>query len=201
MSKICSQYDKIAQAYDQTRTKDLMEEPYLAMVAGYLPKNGQVLDLGCGSAEPIAQYFIDRGYSVTGVDGSEVMLKLCRQRYPQSEWLFGDMRQLNLQRRFDAVIAWDSFFHLSQDDQRSMFPIFAAHLVDGGVLLFTSGTEDGEITNPMHGQDIYHASLSTQEYQQRLADNGFSVALHKINDPACGHHTIWLAQAGPEPAE
>lgn len=195
MINICSQYDEIAQVYDQTRTKDLMEEPYLALVAEQLPDDGHVLDMGCGSAEPIAQYFIERGYSVTGVDGSEAMLKLCRQRYPQSEWLLCDMRKLNLERRFNAVIAWDSFFHLSQDDQRLMFPIFAAHLAVGGVLLFTSGTEAGEITNPMHGQDIYHASLSTQEYQQRLADNGFSVVLHNVNDPECGHHTIWVAKA------
>jgi hypothetical protein len=33
------------------------------------------------------------------------------------------MRSLTLGRRFGGILAWDSFFHLRQDDQRRMFPI------------------------------------------------------------------------------
>ena len=41
--------------------------------------------------------------------------------------LHADMRRLALGRRFAGLIAWDSFFHLRPQDQRAMFPIFAAH--------------------------------------------------------------------------
>jgi hypothetical protein len=34
---------------------------------------------------------------------------------------------LSLQRSFDGILAWDSFFHLNHDDQRRMFPVFRAH--------------------------------------------------------------------------
>src|ERR1700752_842606 len=36
-----------------------------------------------------------------------------------------DMRLLRLLRRFDGVLAWDSFFHLRPDDQPQMFNVFA----------------------------------------------------------------------------
>jgi hypothetical protein len=52
---------------------------------------------------------------------------LCQTRMPEQEWIVADMRSLTLGWQFDGVLAWDSFFHLTHDDQRGMFPIFAAH--------------------------------------------------------------------------
>jgi hypothetical protein len=64
-----------------------------------------------------------------------MMISFCRDRLPDQEWIVGDMRQLALGRRFDGILAWDSFFHLNHDDQRRMFPIFADHAVLGAVLM------------------------------------------------------------------
>jgi hypothetical protein len=44
------------------------------------------------------------------------------------------------------------------------------------------------------GEPLYHASLSAAEYQALLAVEGFKVVSHVVEDPACGMHTIWLAQ-------
>jgi hypothetical protein len=54
------------------------------------------------------------------------------------------MRGLVLPLRFNAIVAWDSFFHLTRDEQRAMFPVFQKHIARGGLLLFTSGPRDGE---------------------------------------------------------
>jgi hypothetical protein len=40
---------------------------------------------------------------------------------PDHEWIVADMRTLSLARRFDGILAWDSYFHLSYDDQKQMF--------------------------------------------------------------------------------
>jgi len=45
------------------------------------------------------------------------------------------------------------------------------------------------------GEPLYHASLSPDEYRQRLADNGFAVIEVMFEDPACGGHSVWLCQA------
>ena len=115
-------------------------------------------------------------------------------------WLAADMRALALGRRFNAVLAWDSFFHLSMDDQRAMFPVFGAHLADGGLLLFTTGPGEGNTSGSMEGLEFPYSSLAPEEYRRLLAGQGLEVLLHKAEDPACGGHTVWLARrkAGKE---
>ncbi len=63
---------------------------------------------------------------------------------PDQEWMVGGMRSLALGRTFDGVLAWDSFFHLTHDDQLRMSPIFAAHCAPGGNLMFNAGFSQGE---------------------------------------------------------
>jgi cyclopropane fatty-acyl-phospholipid synthase-like methyltransferase len=172
-----------------------MERPYLDVVSSHLQRGGSVLDLGCGNGVPIARYFIEDGYAVTGVDAAPAMIAHGQQRFPQAEWIVGDMRGLVLDRRFDAIIAWDSFFHLDQDEQRAMFPVFQRHIAPGGVLLFTSGPHAATAIGSMYGEDLFHASLAPEEYRALLAAAGFNVLQFVPEDPKCGGHTIWLAQA------
>lgn len=186
-------YEALAREFDRDRNKSLMERFYLDRVLSHLADGASVLDLGCGSAEPVAKFFIDNGCRVTGVDAAAAMLAICRERYPTHTWIENDMRTLDLRRRFDAVIAWDSFFHLPANDQRAMFPVFAQHAAAGAPLLFTSGPQAGVAMGAIHGHALYHASLDSAEYETLLAANGFKVLLHRIEDPDCGKHTVWLA--------
>lgn len=190
---VCGKYEKIADWFDAGRGRQLMEREYLDAMLARLPAGGGILDLGCGAGEPLAGFFIRKGFSVTGVDGSPKMIELCRARFPGMTWLVGDMRGLALGRRFDAVLAWDSFFHLSREEQRAMFPVFGAHLKPGGLLLFTSGPADGIASGEMQGEEFHYSSLAPEEYRALLAGQGLSVILHKSEDPACGGHTVWLA--------
>jgi trans-aconitate methyltransferase len=82
---------------------------------------------------------VARGRRVTGVDSSTTLISLCRNRFPEQEWIVADMRSLSLGRRFNGVLAWDGFFHLTPDDQRGMFSVFAAHAAKGTVLMFNTG--------------------------------------------------------------
>lgn len=176
-----------------------MELPYLDRVASMKAAPGRVLDVGCGSGEPIARYFVDKGYEVTGIDFVEAMLDLCRARFPGMRWHAMDMRHLELHERYDIVIAWDSFFHLSPDDQRAMFPRFSRHTANGGVLMFTSGTTEGEaVGGDLFGDRLYHGSLHTAEYASLLDQHGYDVVVHRIEDPDCGGHTVWIARRRPE---
>jgi cyclopropane fatty-acyl-phospholipid synthase-like methyltransferase len=104
-----------------------------------LPAGATVLDLGCGSGSPVAKHMAEHGLHVSGVDSSPTLISLCRERLPDQEWLVGDMRLLQLRRRFDGILAWDSFFYLTPDDQRSMFDVFARHAASSAVLMFNSG--------------------------------------------------------------
>jgi SAM-dependent methyltransferase len=190
---IIALYERHALDFDRDRGRVLREKAWLDRFISGVAPSGTLLDLGCGTGEPIARYLIDAGLHVVGVDSSPSMIDLCRARFPRSEWLVGDMRELALARRFDAILAWDSFFHLHMDDQRAMFARFAAHAGPGAPLMFTSGTSHGEVIGSYYGEPLYHASLEPEEYGQLLASNGFSVLCHVVEDPECGGHTVWLA--------
>lgn len=193
--RIIELYDRHAAAWDADRGRSLVERRWLDLFLGRVPHGGTVLDVGCGSGEPIAAYLAARGFAVTGVDASPALVALCRARLPGSEWIVGDMRALALRRRFHGVLAWDSFFHLARDDQRAMFRRFAAHALPGAPLMFTSGASEGESIGEYRGEPLYHASLGAAEYRRLLAANGFEVLAHQVNDPECGGHTVWLAVA------
>lgn len=186
-------YERHARAFDADRGRGLFEKGWLDRFLGAVPPGGTILDVGCGMGEPIARYLLEKGFAVVGIDSSTTMIGLCRERFPKAQWIVADMRGLDLGRRFDGVIAWDSFFHLDRDSQRRMFPRFAAHTALPGALLFTSGPEEGEAIGSYAGEPLFHASLSPREYRSLLADNGFAVLAHAAEDPACGGHTVWLA--------
>jgi SAM-dependent methyltransferase len=196
MTEVYALYDRIAKDFDRDRSRSLMEAAYLREVLSRLDRGACILDLGCGSAEPIARFFIDNGCQLTGVDAAPAMIALCRARFPAASWLVQDMRTLALDQRFDAILAWDSFFHLSADDQRRMFPIFEAHIAPRGLLLFTSGPCAGVAIGDLYGHALFHASLDAEEYEQLLTRHGFDVLLHRVEDPDCGRHTVWLVQHG-----
>src|SRR5262252_8974689 len=97
-------YGRHAQRFDRVRTGSTTERPNLDRLAALSPPPAKVLDVGCGSGEPIARYFVERGYQVTGVDQVSEMLDLCRSRFPAMDWLQTDMRRMDLGQRFEIVI-------------------------------------------------------------------------------------------------
>ena len=98
-------YERHVRDFDRDRGRTLQEREWLDRFLTYVQPGGVVLDLGCGMGEPIARYVIEHGFRVVGADTSPTMIELCRQRFPDSEWLVADMRTLELDRRFDGVLA------------------------------------------------------------------------------------------------
>lgn len=187
-------YQRHGAAWAKLRSDHLMEATWLDRFCNLLPAGAPVLDIGCGSGLPIARELIRRGFDVTGVDGTPIMLALLRHNLPGISAHLVDMRQLALGRSFAGLLAWDSFFHLSPDDQRAMFPRFQAHAAPGAALMFTSGNAEGSAIGQLEGEPLYHGSLDPEEYRSLLNAAGFEVVAHEIEDPSCGNHTIWLAQ-------
>lgn len=193
-SAIIPLYTRHAATWDRSRGRyPTLELPWLRELSRRLPPGGSVLDLGCGSGFPIANYFAERHYDVTGIDASAPLIDICRSRMPDQTWIVGDFRKLALQETFNGIIAWHSFFHLKPEDQRAMFPVFAAHAAPGATLLFTSGPSACVEIGEWQGEKLYHASLDAKEYRALLNQNGFDVIEHVANDPKCGNATIWLA--------
>lgn len=195
--QIIDLYDRNASTWDRLRGNRLTERKWIERFRSLLQPSATVLDLGCGSGQPVARYLIESGLAIVGVDSSEHMIALCTERFPNQQWLEADMRTLGLDQTFAGILAWNSFFHLKPDDQRRMFTIFQQHASPGALLMFTSGTALGEALGEFQGETLYHASLDPQEYTAQLHDHGFEVLDHIVEDPDCGGLTVWMARRLP----
>ncbi len=186
-------YDKHAEAWGRHWPRVFSEKPWLDRFIAAIPAQSSILDVGCGTGDPIAAYMIASGFFVTGVDGSPAMIEIARSRFPDTDWIKMDMRELALKVKFQGIVGWDSFFHLDPDEQRSTLQLFCQHLYPGGALLLTIGHEAGEVLGTVEGDRVYHASLDPVEYRQILYSAGFKNIEITLQDEDCDSHTVLLA--------
>lgn len=94
--KVYQSYDKMFNWYDEHRSRELFEKPYLDLAISYLKPKAKILDLGCGMGEPIGKYFIDQGFDLIGIDGSAELINLAKSRFPNAKFMTHDMRTIDL---------------------------------------------------------------------------------------------------------
>jgi len=97
----------------------------------------KILDLGCGSGRHLLA-FAKRGYSVVGVDASEVLLREAKTQLEgqnlSARLVRGDLFELGSLGEFDLVISMFTSFGYSDDDQvnASVFNTVRENLRQGG---------------------------------------------------------------------
>lgn len=100
-----------------------------------------ILDLGCGTgnhALPLAQ----RGYSVTGVDISESMLRQAHKKSSLNdgkvEFIRGDIRHVRLKKKYDSAIMMFAVlgYQLNNSDVLKTLQTVRQHLSSGGLFIF-----------------------------------------------------------------
>ncbi len=187
-------YDRNATAWDKARDRSLREKDWLTRWLCGLPTPSALLDLGCGSGQPLGGYLSDLGHEVTGVDSSAAMIQRAQSNVPNARFQVTDMRHLALSHSFDAILSWDAFFHLSPEEQRATLPVILKHLKPGGHLLLTVGDDEGEVTGTVAGEPVYHGSLSPTEYLDTLQAAGFAEIIYTANDPTVLGRYVLLAR-------
>ena len=87
----------------------------------------------CAAAPGSAKALAARDYKVTGVDGSEQMLRLARQNAPKASFHCADARSFDLSTNFALVLStYDSLNHLlTLEDLASVFRNVFRHLQSG----------------------------------------------------------------------
>lgn len=129
------------------RDKDYATEANFVnqLLQSYAPGTESIIELGCGTGAHAA-LLAQAGYEVYGVDLSADMLEQAQTRsltLPpalacQLNFSQGDIRNVRLERKFDAAI---SLFHVfsyqtSNDDLQAAFATAKYHLKPGGVFIF-----------------------------------------------------------------
>ena len=98
------------------------------------PGRHTLLELGVGGGHLLSH--LTSVFEATAVDLSEEMLTLSAQLNPSVEHHIGDMRSVQLPRKFDVVLAHDAIdYMLTEDDLRAVFQTAKAHLEPGSVFV------------------------------------------------------------------
>ncbi|MBX3628546.1 MAG: class I SAM-dependent methyltransferase [Nitrosomonas sp.] len=182
-------YDAIAVQWEQVRVRmSDAEQRILELLCGDLRFGCTVLDLGCGTGRPIAEYLVSQGFSVTGVDQSVQMLGFARQRLPTQEWILANLDTFVPGQSFSAVIAWDSLFHVSRVLYGSIFRNVKMALQPGGRFALTvGGSEHPPFTDTMFDREFFYDSHSPEVALQLLRDTGFELVHSEfLNLPTSG---------------
>lgn len=184
-------YDHIAGPFHAIRKQLLPRERlYLSMLLAPLAEGSTVLDLGCGTGTPIAREIVSHGHHVVGVDGSEAMLSIARQELPGQRWIHDLIEQVEFDETFDAVVCWDSLFHLPRWRHLSIIRKLHLWLVPGGRLMVSTGglaDDDGDgFVDTMFGHEFFYGSLSPERMVAMLEESGFEILLAEMCDQPDG---------------
>ena len=143
MDKTIEYYDSNADGYyDSTVNLDMSAQ--YSMFEKRLYADAHILDLGCGSGRD-AKYFLDQGYEVAAIDGSE---KLCKKASALTGIEVRNIlfRDLDYIEEFDGVWACASLVHVNSEELPEILKKISASLKDDGILYasFKMGDFSGE---------------------------------------------------------
>jgi SAM-dependent methyltransferase len=110
----------------------------------YIPKNGNVLDLGCGSGRD-SLFFKTLGYNVTAVDGSAEMCVQAEKNIGQPV-INMTFDKLDYDAEFDGIWACASLLHVPSSDIKDVTVKIEKALKKGGYFYFSVkyGDYEGE---------------------------------------------------------
>ena len=120
------------------------------MFAESLPSEcRKILDLGCGSGRD-SMYFIEEGFDVTAVDGSEALCELAKIEIGQEVQNIR-FEELEFDNVFDGVCACASLLHVSKNDIEDVLNKLYDSLKKNGILYasFKYGESDEIITQKL----------------------------------------------------
>jgi len=135
ISENTSAYDEIASLFSSTREyiwKDIKP------LKRFATKGDRILDIGCGNGR-LYQLFEDLSTSFTGIDISENLITIAKEKYPDARFEVSDMRALPFDdARFDIAYSIAAVHHLPPEGQQEVLTEVARVLAPGGLFVMTN---------------------------------------------------------------
>ena len=141
-----------------------------------LPAGARVLDIGCGTGSPIDTYLCEKGFSVFGIDISEKMIaEAVKHNLPNARFVVKDFMDFQSNKLFDAVIAFDSIWHIEEERQSEIYEAVSRLLRPGGYFLFTHGREQGTVHGTMFSHEFVYSALDGEQVRRLLSEQDLEI--------------------------
>lgn len=156
-------YDLICDEWHKFRSATVINK-CIVEFADRLSPNGNVLDIGCGTGYPVANYMALRNFNVTGIDISRKMIDKAKTlRLKNAVFIKRDILDFTTDTLYDGVIAFDSIWHIEKNRQPEAYRKIAALMKSGAYFIFTAGNRNDETTGAMFNQKFYYGALGVDE--------------------------------------
>jgi len=195
-------YDQMAESYMDSRSlfdnTDQLEE-----LAKLIPPKSTVLDLGCGTGLPVAKFFAERNYNVTGLDLADKMIRLARKNVSKAVFYRENIINADLSAAsFDLIVSFYCLFHLTKTQQKEIFHKIMQWLKTGGYAYFTlatkeyTGQEDFEGVIHFENNILPYSHYSLAEYTKIFQAIGATlVRMEKLT--IGGETMLWVLLKKP----
>ncbi len=187
-------YDAITHVWQEPRMQSVGMSQ-LERALGFATARRYALDIGCGCNGRFIDRLLADGFHVDGVDISEKMVALARQRHPDVTFHRADICEWDLPRKYDLILAWDSIWHVPLEAHVSVLQKICEGLTPNGVCLFTMGGLDApeEKTDACMGPPMYYSTPGIPKTLDLLARCG-CVCRHLEYDQYPEPHLCVIAQ-------
>jgi SAM-dependent methyltransferase len=172
-------YNKIAPQWSTARSSFCgREREYLDGLLAKTASGDAVLDLGCGTGRPMAEYVVSRGLHVIGVDQCKSLLELAQAHLPTEKWILDRMQDYEPEDAYAAAIIWDSLFHIPRAEHEPILRRVVRGLPIGGRLMLTvGGSAHPPFTDSMFGERFFYDSNTPAETERMLEALGCRIVL------------------------
>ena len=130
----------------------------------FIPDGGRILDLGCGAGRD-SKAFLDAGYNVDAVDGSEALCKIAESYIGKSVTCtrFQDFEPHGM---YDGIWACASLLHLNLDEITKLLKMLSEHLNPRGYMYLSF--KYGEFAGFKNGR--FFQNMTEGKFRQLLQE-------------------------------
>lgn len=156
------------------------------LVLHRIPEKAAILDL-CSGTGQLAGVLSERGYTVTGLDGSEEMLVFARENAPGVAFIHADACHFSLPEKYDLVTSFfDSLNHvITAGELEQVFRNVHSCLNDGGLFVFDMNLEPCYLQK-WHGfygiVEDDHVCIFPQSYDEETRIARFDATIFRLDE-------------------
>jgi len=130
-------WQTMAETFSRTRRENWNE---LKFLTEYIKDGQKILDLGCGNGR-LYQLFQDKNIEYIGVDNSEGLIKISKERFNKPEFIVADALNLEThfsENEFDIIVSIAFLHHIPSEELRlKILKDCFSLLKPNGFLIFT----------------------------------------------------------------
>ena len=134
-------FNTLAAGWDETnvRNEEVIAE---ILLKGGVREGVKVLDVACGTGVLFPDYE-KIGADIVGIDISENMVKIAREKFPQARVICGDAAGYSFEDDFDVVMIYNAFPHFG--DAQKLIKNLAEALKSSGRISVAHGISEKEL--------------------------------------------------------